>query len=137
EEKIAAEFEGRFRVRHHLAPPMLSFGKDSRGRPRKRAFGPWMRVAFRGLARLKHLRGTRWDLFGHMAERRAERALIGWYEDLMARCAEARGCGPDWAQILAAPMEIRGFGPVKQEAAERVQAQVEKALHPRHDALSG
>ncbi|MEM9199950.1 MAG: DUF6537 domain-containing protein, partial [Pseudomonadota bacterium] len=137
EARIAAEFEGRFRVHHHLAPPILSFGKDSRGRPRKRAFGPWMRGAFRLLRRLKTLRGTRWDPFGRTAERRAERALIGWQEDLMARCAHARGDGRDWAGILAAAMEIRGFGPVKEEAAQRVQAQVEDALREPRGTRSG
>jgi indolepyruvate ferredoxin oxidoreductase len=31
---IAAQFEGRRRIRHHLAPPLLSRGKHRRGRPR-------------------------------------------------------------------------------------------------------
>jgi indolepyruvate ferredoxin oxidoreductase len=41
----------------------------------KRVFSTWVLVAFKGLARLKGLRGTRWDIFGYSAERRAERAL--------------------------------------------------------------
>jgi indolepyruvate ferredoxin oxidoreductase len=48
------------RVVHHLAPPLLSRpGPD--GRPRKRPFGPWVRVAIRVLARMKGLRGTPLD----------------------------------------------------------------------------
>ena len=42
-EKLAETFEGDFRVRYHLAPPLLPLGTDARGRPRKRAFGAWMR----------------------------------------------------------------------------------------------
>jgi len=124
--KLDAEFEPGFVVHHHLAPPLLPLGRDGRGRPRKRAFGPWVVPAFRLLARLKRLRGTALDPFGWTAERRMERGLIAWYEDLLDRCpAEA---GPAWRRILEAPMAIRGYGPVKQEAAARVRAEVEGLL---------
>ena len=103
-------------------------GRDARGRPRKRSFGPWMGGAFRALARMKRLRGTPFDLFGYTAERRMERALIGWYEDLLERCAAAGGGGAQWAGILAAPMDIRGYGPVKEEAVSLVKAEVAAQL---------
>ena len=47
--------------------------------PQKRAYGAWMLAAFGMLARLKGLRGTRFDLFGRSAERRMERRLIADY----------------------------------------------------------
>ncbi|MFP4043788.1 MAG: indolepyruvate ferredoxin oxidoreductase family protein [Rhodosalinus sp.] len=128
EERIAREFEGG-RVKYHLAPPMLP-GKDGRGRPLKRQFGPWMRHAYKVLAPMKRLRGTWADPFGHTAERRMERALIAWYEDLMEHAAaEARPETVDrWARILEAAMEIRGYGPVKEEAAARVRAEIDGLL---------
>ena len=123
-EKLAAEFEGDFRVNYHLAPPLLPLGTDARGRPRKRAFGPWMGGVFRLLAGMKRLRGTRLDPFGRTDERRMERALIGWYEDLLARCAAelSEASLEAWTAILRAPMDIRGYGPVKAAAAAEVKA---------------
>ena len=41
------------------------------------------------LARLKGLRGTPLDVFGYTAERRTERALIGWYEEQIERILAA------------------------------------------------
>ncbi len=130
-ERLAEEFEGDYTVHHHLAPPLLSTGKDHRGRPRKRRFGPWIRVPFRVLARLRRLRGTAFDPFGYTAERRRERDLIRWYEDLVAGLLAhlpRMGAGP-LVPIAAAAMDIRGFGPVKDQAAREVQARVEAAVH--------
>jgi len=125
-EKLAEAFEGDFKVNYHLAPPMLPLGKDARGRPRKRRLGPWMHRCFAVLARMKRLRGTALDPFGHTAERRMERALIGWFEDILARCPGAltEANRATWARILQAPMDIRGYGPVKEEAAAKVKAEV-------------
>ncbi|MGX9854746.1 indolepyruvate ferredoxin oxidoreductase family protein [Limimaricola variabilis] len=126
-DKLRKEFDGNFTITHHLAPPLLPLGRDSRGRPRKRGFGPWIGPVFNRLARMKRLRGTRLDPFGYTAERRMERALIGWFEGVMADCAKtAAQADPDILRtLLSAPMEIRGFGPVKAEAVERVKPQVE------------
>src|SRR5690606_14677131 len=67
-DRARAEFEGDFRMSFHLAPPILG-GTGPDGRPKKREFGPWMVPVFRLLARLKGLRGTVLDPFGHSAER--------------------------------------------------------------------
>ena len=121
--KLADAFEGAPRLRYHLAPPFLPAGKDARGRPLKRTFGPWLTPLLRGLAPLRRLRGTWADPFGYAAERREERALIVWYEALLERAASAGGAAP-WPEVLAAPMEIRGYGPVKAAAIARVRAAV-------------
>ena len=121
--KAEAEFEPGFRPKFHLAPPILT-GTDPDGRPRKRAFGPWMLPAFRLLARLKPLRGTALDLFGRSAERRMERALIAEYEADMAEILPA--VTPQTLEIAEAlarlPLQIRGFGPVKEAAAKAAAA---------------
>lgn len=75
-EKIDATFEGDFRVNFHLAAPLLTRPDPNTGHIAKRSFGPGMRRVFALLARLRRLRGTRWDVFGRTEERRAERALI-------------------------------------------------------------
>jgi indolepyruvate ferredoxin oxidoreductase len=130
EEKIAAEFEGDYRLVHHLAPPFLNAGTDARGRPTKRAFGPWVRTAFRLLARMKGLRGTALDPFGRTAERRMERELIGWYEEVASKLAAmlGRAPSPELAAIAGLAMDIRGYGPVKEAAVARVKAEVAERL---------
>jgi indolepyruvate ferredoxin oxidoreductase len=129
-ERLRADYDGDFRIVHHLAPPFLGGGKDARGRPLKRSFGPWIRLPFRLLARMKRLRGTIFDPFGHTAERRMERELIAWYETVVDRVLARLepGNAPTMRDILAAPMQIRGYGPVKEDAATRVKAQVEAAI---------
>jgi indolepyruvate ferredoxin oxidoreductase len=127
-DELRRQFEGDFKVTYHLAPPLLASRKDARGRPRKRAFGPWLQLPLRLLARLKFLRGTLFDPFGYTAERRGERELIGWYEreiDMILAKLDARSL-PDLVAIARAPLEIRGYGPVKDAAIPRAKAEVEK-----------
>ncbi len=128
--QIAETFEGDFKIKHHLAPPLLSAQRDARGRPVKKQFGPWVRQAFSLLSKLKRLRGTRWDLFGYTAERKRERALIAWYEALLPRLVAALGrtSKETLVEIAAAPMGIRGFGPVKEAAEEEVRCKVDVLL---------
>ncbi|MGA2291186.1 indolepyruvate ferredoxin oxidoreductase family protein [Bradyrhizobium sp.] len=124
QEKLRQEFEGDFKIKYHLAPPILPAGRDARGRPLKRSFGPWIEPAFRVLARLKSLRGTRLDIFGYAHERRMERALIPWYQALVTELMPHLRADtiPRLVEIAALPMEIRGYGPVKNAAVEKVQA---------------
>lgn len=128
--RIAEDFKGDYKVHYHLAPPLWPTGQDTRGRPRKRKFGPWMDTAFALLARLKPLRGTWADPFAYGADRKLETSLIGWYEDLLRR-VPAR-VTPDTLDsmraVLEAPMDIRGYGPVKEKAAEEVRARVDTLL---------
>ncbi len=117
---IAAEFAGDFRISLNLAPPILS-RKAADGRPVKREFGRWILPVLGVLARLKALRGTWADPFGHGHDRKLERALIASYEadlDLAERVLNA-GNLPMVQELLALPQDIRGFGPVKEAACER------------------
>ncbi|MCV9936764.1 indolepyruvate ferredoxin oxidoreductase family protein [Boseaceae bacterium BT-24-1] len=123
-------FDGDFKVNYHFAPPFLGGDKDARGRPLKRRFGQWIQTPLRLMARLKGLRGTAFDIFGYTAERRMERMLIGWYEDLIDDIvARLPAQAPEALVTLArAPMDIRGYGPVKEAAVSQVKATVEKLL---------
>jgi indolepyruvate ferredoxin oxidoreductase len=125
-DELRREFEDGFSVNYHLAPPFLPARRDARGRPRKRAFGQWIQMPLAVLARLKGLRGTPFDPFGYSAERRSERKLIAWYERLIEEMLghlDAARLGALVA-IAKAPMEIRGYGPVKDEGIARVRAEV-------------
>ncbi|WP_415404290.1 indolepyruvate ferredoxin oxidoreductase family protein [Tateyamaria sp. SN3-11] len=127
-EGLSNQFEGDFKVHYHMAPPLLSRAHDARGRPRKRRFGPWMQGAMRLLAKGKRLRGTWADPFGYMAERREERALIYWYIDGLARLAGGIADEDAARTFLAAPLEFRGYGPVKSEAVARLKPLADAAL---------
>ena len=123
EAAIHSQFEGDYRITHHLAPPMLPGTDPATGRPKKRAFGPWIRPALRGLAKLKWLRGTWADPFGYTAERRMERALIDDYRDgIKAILSDlTTESYEDALQLADLPNEIRGFGPVKHASATAYQ----------------
>lgn len=123
-------FSGDFKVKYHLAPPMLPARLDGRGRPRKREFGSWIRVPMKVLAKMKVLRGTPFDPFGYMAERGMERDLITKCQATIEQATKAATSAN--AQKLSAIIgkftEIRGYGPVKITAAEKVLIEIEEAL---------
>jgi indolepyruvate ferredoxin oxidoreductase len=114
-DKIAAMFEGDYKLVHHLAPPAIA-KRNERGELVKQPFGPWMRSAFGWLAKMKGLRGTAFDPFGRSAERKTERALIGEYRasvDELLAGLDATTL-PLAVEIARIPEEIRGYGHVKE-----------------------
>ena len=121
---IDAEFEGVRELRLNLSPPLLTRIDEATGRPRKLEFGSWVFALLRLLARLKRLRGTRLDLFGATAERRAERALVAAYERrieaLLPHLDSARL--PIAVRIADVAQQVRGFGPVKSVQLDQAEA---------------
>ncbi|HET7200736.1 MAG TPA: indolepyruvate ferredoxin oxidoreductase family protein [Burkholderiales bacterium] len=114
-DKIGGMFEGNYRLKFHLAPPIFNRLDPSTGEAAKSEFGPWMMTAFRVLAKLKWVRGTPFDIFGATQERKTERRLIIDYEatvrELLARLdRDNHALAVD---IAAIPGGIRGFGHVK------------------------
>ncbi len=114
--KVNAQFEGDFKLRFHLAPPLLSPRDAETGHLRKLEFGRWLMPAFKVLAKLRGLRGTPFDIFGYTVERRQERALIAEYEvtieSLLAKLTtENHAVAVELASI---PEEIRGYGHIKE-----------------------
>jgi indolepyruvate ferredoxin oxidoreductase len=115
--QLTREFESFDRLEFHLAPPVLGqVGTD--GKPRKTSFGPWMMKAFRVLAGLRRLRGTRFDLFGRTAERRLERRVLADYEGDLDHIESLGDASMLEAAIALAsvPALIRGYGHVKEAA---------------------
>jgi len=122
-DKIAAMFEGDYKIVHHMAPPLLAKRND-KGELIKQAFGPWMRRALGVLGGLKGLRGSALDLFGKTDERRMERALIQEYraciEELIAGLTPERLALA--AEIARIPEDIRGYGHVKERHLKAARA---------------
>ncbi len=124
--KIEANFEGDYALRFNLAPPLLSKRDPRTGELQKREFGGWMLNAFRLLAPLRRLRGTALDVFGYTAERRQERRDISDYESLLESLlprlsqADAEASYALIREILALPLQLRGFGHVKDRNREQL-----------------
>jgi indolepyruvate ferredoxin oxidoreductase len=112
--KLAEVFEGDYSLRFNLAPPLFA-RKDADGRPLKAEYGAWTMRAFALLSRLRRLRGTAFDIFGHSAERRLERSLIPEYRQTIESLLP--GLTPDRialaVEIASLPERIRGYGHVK------------------------
>jgi indolepyruvate ferredoxin oxidoreductase len=127
--RIEGMFEGDYRLKFHLAPPIFNRPDPITGEARKSEFGSWMRVAFGILAKLKFLRGTALDIFGYTEERRAERRLIAEYEATVATVLER--LGPEnlalAVEIASVPEHIRGYGHVKRrhlDGAKKKEAEL-------------
>ena len=128
EKKIAAMFEGDYKLNYHLAPPIIA-KKNDKGELQKQQFGPWMLTSFKLLAKLKGLRGTAFDIFGRTAERQMERALVADYlksiEAVMLKLQpdNAETHLPIALDIARIPEGIKGFGHVKEKnvAAARLK----------------
>src|SRR5439155_9116399 len=104
EKRVAAQFDGDYKLNFHLAPPLFNKPDAVTGEARKSIYGPWMMGAFRVLAKMRGLRGTAFDVFGRTAERRTERALPGQYETLVNELVAAlaphnHGLAVELAQI--------------------------------------
>ncbi|MEN3147542.1 indolepyruvate ferredoxin oxidoreductase family protein [Neorhizobium sp. IRAMC:178] len=123
EKKLSEQFEGDFRIKHHLAPPMIARIDQRTGHPAKIAFGAWIRPAFGVLKKLKFLRGTSFDPFGRTVERRMERKLIADYFSLVTELSEGLDAhGHSIAVELAGlPDMVRGFGHVKLASVRRYE----------------
>jgi indolepyruvate ferredoxin oxidoreductase len=122
--RVAAQFEGDYKLRFHLAPPLSNKPDPATGEPRKTTYGPWMMSAFRVLAKMKGLRGGPFDLFGRTEERRRERQLITDYEalidELLPRLAPYNHSIA--VELASIPEHIRGYGHVKERHLKAAKA---------------
>ncbi|MFT3761666.1 MAG: indolepyruvate ferredoxin oxidoreductase family protein [Pseudoxanthomonas sp.] len=134
--QVTQQFEGDYKLRFHLAPPLLA-KKDAHGRLLKREYGPWMLTAFGLLARLKFLRGGVFDPFGHTEERRHERQLIADYEKTLGELLARLDAGnlPLAVEIAGVPDHIRGYGHVKAAHLEKAKAREAELLAKWNDPL--
>jgi indolepyruvate ferredoxin oxidoreductase len=127
--RLAGTFDGDYRLRLNLAPPLFARRDPHTGLPRKQEYGPWLWPVLRVLARMRRLRGTPLDPFGYTAERRTERALVEEYhalvDELIAQLTP--DSHPLAVELAGWPRAVRGFGHVKARFLE--------AAIPRRDEL--
>ena len=131
--RVAAQFEGDYKLVFHLAPPVFNKPDPETGEAKKSAYGPWMMRAFRVLAKLRRLRGTPLDVFGRTAERRMEHRLVIDYEALVTELLPSLGAHNHAVavELASIPEHIRGYGHVKQRhlaAAKEKEAKLVAAF---------
>jgi indolepyruvate ferredoxin oxidoreductase len=124
---VGAEFGAGASVAFHLQPPIASrLGLDRKVRVGERPG----RAMFWGLTKLKRLRGTALDPFGHTAERRDERRLIEEYVDLVDRILPLVDTDRRAEAVRVAGLVdiVRGFAAVKRRNLERYRASLADEL---------
>jgi indolepyruvate ferredoxin oxidoreductase len=119
EKKLAEQFEGDYKLKFHMAPPIIA-RKNSKGELQKMEIGGWMFHVLKLTAKMRFLRGTWFDFMGKSDERKMERRLITDYEELMAIFEnDLRPDNLDKAAELARiPQDIRGYGHVKEKSVK-------------------
>lgn len=137
--RLKENFTGKIKLQFHLAPPLLARKDAKTGHLRKMTFGSWIFPAFKILAKLKKLRGTKLDIFGYTAERKMERQLIQYFEEaLHAMLPRLSADNIDLAtQISESFQQVRGFGHVKLKNYQETMQKVEKLLKVYHGQGEG
>jgi indolepyruvate ferredoxin oxidoreductase len=128
--KLKSQFSGDFKLRFHLAPPLLSKTDKATGRLIKREFPGWTMHLFGLLARFSFLRGTALDIFGYTAERKQERQDIEDYCLLLEQLSGGRQADNYQiaVQLAELPEKLRGFGHVKDQNRENLALQREQLM---------
>ncbi len=123
EKKLRTQFEGDFKLKFNLAPPLLADRDPVTGELKKGEYGPWVFSMFRVLVKLKGLRGTAFDIFGYTEERRTERRLIDEYmetlSEIIGKLDQSNHALA--VQIAGLPETIRGFGHVKEKNLKKAK----------------
>lgn len=129
-QKIDAMFGGDYRLEFHMAPPFFSKKDSNTGLPIKRKLPHSTLFLLGFLARLKWLRGSVFDPFSYLKERRQESQLVDEYRQLVEEIiVRLTPQNYDIALELASmPSKIRGYGHVKEKAIEKQAARKKQLL---------
>ncbi|HTT82839.1 MAG TPA: indolepyruvate ferredoxin oxidoreductase family protein [Rhizomicrobium sp.] len=137
--RLKAQFDGNYKIKLHLAPPLLARRDKNTGHPKKMEFGPWIFPMLGLLKRFKGLRGTPFDVFGYSRERRIERQLVADYKNVIRHLLRGLTVGnlPQAVEIANVPDDIRGYGHIKEANLKSAKAKEAKLLEAfnRRDAM--
>lgn len=136
--KLEDAFEGNYKIKYHLSPPLFAKKDPHTGRPRKYEIGSWVTPIFKIMAKMKALRGTAFDIFGYTAERKMERGLITTYEETIETLiADLNHDNHKLAiDIASFPESIRGYGYIKEKSVKDTRANLDMLLSAYQDQPS-
>jgi len=133
---VQARFEAGAKLKFHLAPPLIG-RKDRSGRPKKMKFPGMTMWLFKLLARLRFLRGSRFDPFGYLTERKEERRALTDFENLLGDIV--RNLDDDnyevAVELARLPEQVRGFGHIKSRSLAQACARQENLLKKFHGEI--
>ncbi len=131
---LREQFSGNFKLKFHLAPPLISRRDKLTNTPIKRVYGQWILKLFPLLAKLKFMRGTVFDIFSYAAERKHEKQLITDYEQAILQVIA--GLSEDnyatALKIVALPDMVRGYGHVKEKSMLQFDEDLDRLLQDFH-----
>jgi len=121
-QQLTATFDGDYKLHFHLGA--WPFGRTDKvtGKAKKTELGPWVMTAFKVMNALRGLRGTWFDPFRNNAERRLDARLLAEYEQQVSALLKEPQAQPleTMIALAALPQKIRGYGHVREAAAEAV-----------------
>lgn len=137
---IKSRYEGDYKVKFNLAPPLFAKKDPATGALLKKEYGPNMLKLFGLLTKMKFLRGSSLDIFGYSAERKMERKQIKEYKETLQQIMDRLDHeNYDAAIALAAyPEQIRGYGHVKErylKEAMELKAERQKLFDTPHESI--
>ena len=126
---LSEEFDGRFKLRVHLAPPLFSRTDPDSGRPRMRSFGPWVFTVFKVLSALRWARGKWFDPFRFSEEKALQQKMQSDFQRTINTFGETPVTSSnidDALRLVEWPMQVRGFGPVRTDAFKTARKEMEQ-----------
>ncbi len=128
------QFSGNFKLKFHLAPPLVSRRDKLTNSQIKGVYGQWILGLFPLLARLKFLRGTAFDIFSYTTERKHEKQLVTDYEQAIQQVIA--GLNKDnyatALEIVSLPDKVRGYGHVKQKSMFQFDEELDRLRQDFH-----
>lgn len=137
-QKLDEAFDGNYKLKYHLSPPLFALKDKITGRPRKYEIGSWIVPLYKVLAKMKGLRGTAVDVFGYTAERKMERGLIQTYEKTIDELIGSLDHDNHSlaVKIASLPDKIRGYGYIKEESVTATNAEFKDLMAHYRDPTS-
>tara|TARA_B100000953_G_C17974820_1_gene407232 strand:- start:253 stop:1131 length:879 start_codon:yes stop_codon:yes gene_type:complete len=116
-DKVKNKFDGNYKINFYLSPPIFYKKDKVTGNPLKIKFGQWFINIFKIISKLKFLRGTLFDPFGYLQERKNERRLVKDYKNTVLEIGKKLTLNnyDNAVDIASLPDQIRGFGHVKEK----------------------
>ncbi len=111
------QFDGDFKIKLHLAPPLFSKFDKSLGRPKKIIFSQWIFTILSFLSKIKKIRGTYLDVFSYSKERKLEKSILEEYKkQINSLKNQINSMNYDVAvKIANLPDTIKGYGLIKEK----------------------
>ncbi|HIF17874.1 MAG TPA: indolepyruvate ferredoxin oxidoreductase family protein [Cycloclasticus sp.] len=120
QKQVEAKFSGDYKIRFHMAPPLISKRDPITGHLKKREFGGWMLSALKMASKFKGLRNSPLNPFGYSQERKEDKEMLRQYESVLNQIIDGLNEDNKEAALEMArvPEFIRGYGHVRTQNIE-------------------